>query len=503
MNRQTLVDPILPLTWLTNLAFFITLALPVPVVAQHHHYQLIDIGTFGGPSSYLLLDSQMQTNSGKLIGWADTSAADSPQFCFSPGDGYASVAFQWHDGMFTNLGVLPGGTSSQATWISSNGLIVGNSQNGEIDPLLPGFPESRAVVWRKGQITDLGTFGGNESIAYAVNSRGQVAGAALNDTPDQYSMIDFLLCGSSNGTQARAFLWQNGMKQDLGTLGTGHDALAFFVNHTGQVAGMSYTNSVPNPTTGLPTFHPFLWEKDKGMRDLGSFGGTQVWQIGGLNQKGQVVGSLTLPGDATFHPFLWDGKKLRDLGTFGGDMGYANWINDAGEIVGQAALPQDQTFHGFYWKNGTMNDLGVLPGDLFSDTSYINSKSQIVGLSGNSLGLSRAVLWESGQVFDLNDAVRPGSEVMLSVALSINDSGEIAAIGQLPNSDQHAYLLIPCDESHPNVEGCDYRVVEGNEITGVGSTPLTQKPTIPNQGRLSYRGVRNSMQSRFGARSVH
>jgi len=286
-----------------------------------------------------------------------------------------------------------------------------------------------------------------------------VAGVALNAIPDPYSFYDLVFCGSPNGTQTRAFLWDrnNGM-QDLGTLGTGNDALAFFVNEAGQVAGIAYTDSTPNPTTGLPTFHPFLWEKGKGMRDLGTIGGAAVFSLSGLNQRGQIAGTQTLAGDTRSHPFLWDGRKLVDLGTLGADQDYANWINDEGDVVGVGAPPGAQN-HGFLWRKGKMTDLGLLPGDFYSETTVINSHGQIVGVSGNNTSAS-AVLWENGKIFDLNTLVLPGSGLIVQVAVYINDPGEIAAFAVDSDGNNHDVLLIPCDESHQGVEGCDYGMAE-------------------------------------------
>jgi hypothetical protein len=42
----------------------------------------------------------------------------------------------------------------------------------------------------------------------------------------------------------------------------------------------------------------------------------------------------------------------------------------------------------------------------------------------------------------------------------INDRGEIAGRGVLSDADQHAIVLVPCDENHPGVECCDYSLVD-------------------------------------------
>jgi uncharacterized membrane protein len=94
-------------------------------------------------------------------------------------------------------------------------------------------------------MTDLGTLpeGGYSSGSWAatVNKRGEVAGQAYNAIPDPNSMFP-----GSYGYQSRAFYWKNGVMQDLGTLYTGTGAAAGLINDRGQVAGVSYLNSIPS-----------------------------------------------------------------------------------------------------------------------------------------------------------------------------------------------------------------------------------------------------------------
>ena len=455
---------------LIAITLFAALAIPARLAAQEHiRYKVVDVGTLGGPNSIPPLPffegspagPESLSRAGTFTGQADTATTDpfAPN-CF--GDCFVSHAIQWRDGVLTDLGALHSSESlsSASRWISVNGLIAGFSQNGEIDPLNPDLLEIRAVLWKHGKITDLGTLeGGYESEAFAVNARGQVVGAATNGIPDPSSIVGV-------STQVRAFLWQNGAMQDLGTLPGGTDAVALLVNERGQIVGQSYTaSSIPRPPTFICfdfplTLHGFLWEDGK-MVDLGTLGGSCAFTYA-LNSRGQVVGQATLVGDQTSHPYIWDRKRgIKDLGTLGGTYGFASGINDPGVVAGTATNQDDEALLAFLWKDGVISNLGTLPGNGCSGADAINSKGQVVGGSGFFLPdffpgctdtVEHAFLWENGTMVDLNAFVPSGSDLTLNEAVFINDRGEISGFGTLPNGDFHAFLLIPCGRD--DTQGC-------------------------------------------------
>jgi probable HAF family extracellular repeat protein len=486
--------------WMTVVSLFAALAMPGCMAAQdistldhktkHHQYKLIDLGTLGGPNSFLSGPGlETLNNAGMFAGYGNTSASNPNPNCYVPfnaPDCFVEHPFRWQNGALTDLPVLPGGTNSQTNWIAASGLIAGWSENGLIDPLTS-LPEGNAVLWVGKKVIDLGTLpGGTESLATAVNSRGQVAGFSSDDVPDDFSLAGF-------PTQTRAFLWRYGAIRDLGTLG-GADALAAVVNEDGQVAGLAYTNSTPNPTTGIPTLDPFLWQNGM-MKDLGTLGGTlgfATW----LNDRGQVVGTSNLVGDTTNHGFLWNRGTLRDLGTLGGTNSEANWISDSGLVVGRADFsPLSTNHHAFLWENGVMTDLGVVSPWPCSTALSVNASGQMVGETGIcGVGGGPTFLSEHGRpMVDVNALVFPKSDIKVVDAFDINDNGEIAGAGVLLNGDVHAILLVPdgdCDDD------CEGSIAASQNNTAPAQFPATMM--LGSESLLSpVERYRNMMRQRY------
>jgi probable HAF family extracellular repeat protein len=487
-------------TSIVVMTLFAALAMPVGMAAQdnssqdhkpkHHTYKVIEIGTFGGTSSTFLGVPKPINKRQVATGNAETNIPDpNAPNCFNS-ECLVAHTFIWQEGVLTDIGALPGTNTSLPNSINSKGTVVGLSENGEIDPIT-GLPEYVAVVWEKGGIINLGTFGGNWSYANDINDRGRVVGFALNAVPDSYNLGNFCMNGPFP-TQLRAFISQDGQGiQDLGTLG-GPDSCALWVNKTGQVAGNSFTNSTPNPITGIPTLDPFLWDEGE-MVDLGTLGGN-LGVTNGLNDRGEVIGQSNLAGDLTFHPFRWSRGAMTDLGTLGGNNGLANWINSAGDVVGKADLPGSQTHDAFLWRNGTITDLGTVSGDKCTNAYSINSQRQVVGCSSDCINCQHAFLWENGEpIVDLNTLIPPGSGLTLTEATYVSDKGEIAAQGVFPSGAARAVLLIPngdCDDD------CEGRIVASRNsaisvknapvMTGGNETPISPLAHVRSQLRQRY-----------------
>jgi probable HAF family extracellular repeat protein len=309
-------------------------------------------------------------------------------------------------------------------------------------------------------ITDLGTFGGTTSSATAINSLGQVVGTAW----------------FPGNVYSHAYLYSNGVKQDLGTLAapglTNIQSTALALNSSGQVVGNS------NLTIAGPT-HAFLYNGGV-MRDLGTLGGSDSNALG-INRTGQVVGYAEYnPSSLTTHAFLYSGGVMRDLGTLGGSFSEAFGINDAGQVVGTSYIKGDTALHAFLFSNGIVQDLGAVMGATNSVAYAINNLGQVVGYSENgaflyadglrhdlgtlggnasqalalndlgevvgfadtATGARHAFLYSGGVMVDLNGLLPPGSGWVLNQATGINDSGQIVGEGTI-NGQTHGFLLSP------------------------------------------------------------
>jgi probable HAF family extracellular repeat protein len=189
--------------------------------------------------------------------------------------------------VLTDLGELPQSvqTLSRVPWeiaINNNGQVAGTFKTAA--GVLHGF------LWQKGVYTDLGTLGGIEpatdlpdvgpfgSKAVAINDKGQVIGFSVTPAGERH-----------------AFLWQQGVMTDLGTLADGKGySEPVAINNRGQVIG--YTTNAHGGSSA------FVWQKGV-MTELKPLPGAKYVVISAINKRGQIVGASGFP-DINFNSDL-------------------------------------------------------------------------------------------------------------------------------------------------------------------------------------------------------
>ena len=90
-----------------------------------------------------------------------------------------------------------------------------------------------------------------------------------------------------------------------------------------------------------------------------------------------------------------------------------------------------------------MTDLGGFETDTGENTCAwdINDSGVIVGGCRNGLYEGPALMWQGGNVYDLNDLIDPGSGLVLTTALAVNSGGRIAGSAGL----FHGFILTPAN----------------------------------------------------------
>ncbi len=331
---------------------------------------------------------------------------------------------------------------------------------------MPGNDVTHAFLWQNGVMSDLGTLpGGMHSFAYGINDAGQIVGASY--MPD----------GTLKGV-----LWDHGAITNLGTLG-GSSSQANAINNHGQIVG--WAAALPDD---LP--HAFLWD-DGVMTDLGKLTG-DVSSAYGINDHGQAAGySDTIPGQFSPHATLWDSEGMHDLGTLPGGAGSTGLgINQYGQVIGKAKVAAvDDSHYAFLWDNGEMKSLGGLPLSRGSAGQGINRFAQVVGTSTIHFK-AHAYVYFNGKMFNLND-VYPKSQSgwFYSVATAVGDNGEIIGSGYGPNG-QHAFLLKPINPgpvSTLQITGMSTPVQAGTSYTFTVAAKDIYGDTVPNfTGTVSF-----------------
>lgn len=371
----------------------------------------------------------------------------------------------------TDLGTL-GGTNGMAYSINNHEQIVGTAQTA--------MGNNHAFMFQGGRMMDLGTLGGSNSWGYGLNDNGWMVGASDLATTNRHAF----LC-------TNAFM--NPVMVDLGTMG-GSNSAAWMVNMHGEMVGWAAT------TNG--SHHAFFMTNYMfgGMMDLGTAGGTNS-EAYCINSNRMVVGYAMMSNGST-QPIMSTNAMLGSssmmgmgMGGMGASGGQSWFVNDMGQTAGQAQMPGGN-YHAFVSGSGGMMgggmnlDLGTLGGT--NSIAYcVNNAGSAVGTAQMPNGAMHAFMVTNAfggmmlRMMDLNDLIPSNSGWELMEAHSINAAGQIVGWG-MRGGRTNAFLLTPATGLIMMMSG------PSEQIVGPGSS-LTLRMQMTSSEPLTYQWMRDGL----------
>lgn len=201
----------------------------------------------------------------------------------------------------------------------------------------------------------------------------------------------------------------------IGDLGGG-SALARNINSLGVVVGSSMT-------TGGEV-HAFLWNRDRGMRDLGTLSGDSRSDAAAINLLGEVVG---VSGDRAVH---WDRDgRIRELRAPGAERAAATDINVAGIVSGWAVYPREgltprRQLPVIWNRAGAIISLGVPEPRNEGEAVAINDFGLVAATVGADIAHgTRAATWRRSPGWRLLEP-----QVSDGRATDLNDRGDVIGV---------------------------------------------------------------------------
>jgi probable HAF family extracellular repeat protein len=320
-------------------------------------------------------------------------------FCTLAAAAYAAPANKY---VVQELGKLAGiGGSPRA--ITNFGVIAGGSYVADAPN-----PVTHAVVWGYGYTYDLGATLGRDSQVYAMNEKGSIAGL-VDQVP---------------------FLWKFGRTTRLPFSGNINA-----MNRDEAIVGNFWTSGV----FGVGGNRAYVFQ-DGVLRDLGTIGGGPYYysSANDINDSGVVVGFSQLPFSSDMRAVLWENGVIRDLGGLGGHNSSAGRINNQGVIVGTAETADGKVMMVSWNVQGAMQVLGESLSPM-----ALNERGAI---AGNNLKTGKAFLLEDGVLTNLSDLPEMRAAGWVSFApFVLNDRGWIAGLAWKPGISPlgTAVLLVP------------------------------------------------------------
>jgi probable HAF family extracellular repeat protein len=348
--------------------------LAIPAVAAPTKIPLNDIGTLGGAVTVVNDINQH----GDATGYSETSNGQ-------------IHAFVYTRGAMRDIGTL-GGTGSLGNAINDAGQITGFA--------VTAAGETHVFLYQNGTMSDLGT-AGTASTGKAINQGGQIGGDA-----------------TASGAQSRAALFSGGNTNVFGTPGTSSTSES--INDHGQISG-TYTDASGS--------HVFLYSGGS-LVDLMPGISSFVTGTRTINSSGAVAGNFQ-PGAAQ-HGFLYVNGTATDIGSLGSEYTVTTAVSNAGKVTGISGTASGER-HAFIYSGasgssgGGFKDLGTLGGT--PSVGYaLNDSDQVTGESMTSDGTLHAFVTQNGALVDLGplvQALAPGSNVIESLGVGINQSGQL------------------------------------------------------------------------------